>query len=164
MFFILFFRTVLAIESDLTKVNNELTDIIIEDKNWEERTGLKLRNGRKTVEKVTLKYGNSLKETVKMTQRLSEANSFLTNNEVEKGNKKEVSDEIKIVLGILEKSNESGKGAEKLLKAAKTQGDKEAAKYLKFVKPVISVAKDSDAPKSVKSDSVKSVSVKTSAK
>jgi hypothetical protein len=157
-------RALLVIQSDLTKANEALLSVIAEDKNWEEKTGLKLRNGRKVVEKAAQKYGNTLKETVKMNQRLYETNILLLNNESEKGNKKEVSEELKTVLGLLEKANKNGNTAESFLKAARVQGEKEASKYLKFVKPVIPVSKETvltsvsvspDASKSVKSISVK---------
>ena len=152
------------IQSDLTKANEALLSVIAEDKNWEEKTGLKLRNGRKVVEKAAQKYGNTLKETVKMNQRLYETNILLLNNESEKGNKKEVSEELKTVLGLLENANKNGNTAESFLKAARVQGEKEASKYLKFVKPVVSVSKETvltsvsvptDASKSVKSISMK---------
>ena len=157
-------RALLVIQSDLTKANEALLSVIAEDKNWEEKTGLKLRNGRKVVEKAAQKYGNTLKETVKMNQRLYETNILLLNNESEKGNKKEVSEELKTVLGLLENANKNGNTAESFLKAARLQGEKEASKYLKFVKPVVPVSKETvltsvsvspDASKSVKSVSVK---------
>lgn len=108
--------------------------------------------GKKTVERVAQKYGNSLKETVKMSQKLLETNNLLTSTEAEKGNKKEVSDELKTVLGLLETANNSGKESEKMLRAAKVQGEKEASKYLKFVKPVVATSTEtvSDLSKTVK--------------
>ena len=148
------------IQNDLTKANEALLSIIAEDKIWEDKTGLKLRNGRKVVEKAAQKYGNTLKETVKMNQRLFETNILFLNNESEKGNKKEVSEELKVVLNLLEKANKNGNVAESYLKSAQIQGEKEASKYLKFVKPVVSVSKETvsmsvaDASKTVKSNSV----------
>ena len=140
-----------------------MLSIIAEDRNWEDKTGLKLRNGKKVVEKAAQKYGNTLKETVKMNQRLFETNILLLNNESEKGNKREVSEELKVVLNLLENANKNGNVAESYLKSAQIQGEKEASKYLKFVKPVIPVSKDTvsvsvkvaDTSKSVKSVSVK---------
>lgn len=152
------------IQNDLTKANEALLSVIAEDRNWEDKTGLKLRNGRKVVEKAAQKYGNTLKETIKMNQRLFETNILLLNNESEKGNKKEVSEELKIVSNLLENANKNGNIAESYLKAAQIQGEKEASKYLKFVKPVIAVAPKetvsasvsvADASKTVKIASVK---------
>ena len=147
-----------SIESALTKETDALSVIVSEDKVWEDKTGLKLKMGKKMVEKVAQKYGNSLKETVKMSQKLSETNNLLMSTEGERGNKKEVSDELKVVLGLLETANNSGKESEKMLKAAKIQGEKEAAKYLKFVKTVpattVSTEKVPDLSKKVKIASV----------
>ena len=84
-------------------------------------------------EKVAQKYSNSLKETVKMTKKLQEMNVLLV-KDIEKGNKKQVFDELKVVGSLLEKANDSGKVAEDFLRAAQQQGEKEASKYLKFVK------------------------------
>ena len=123
-----------TVESEILKVNDALAILLIEDKTWEDSLNSKMRNGRKSIEKVNLKYKMSLAETAKMIQKLSETSSLLL-SETDKGQRKEVSDELKIVFGYLENANESGKNAEKLLKAAKIQGDKESAKYLKFVKP-----------------------------
>jgi hypothetical protein len=111
--------------------------------------------GKKTVEKVAQKYGNSLKETVKMSQKILETNNLLTSTEAERGNKKEIFDELKVVLGLLETANNSGKESEKMLRAAQIQGEKEAAKYLKFVKPVVASTTETipDLSKTVKTAS-----------
>lgn len=97
-----------------------------------------------------------MKETVKLSQKLLETNNLLTSTEGERGNKKEVSDELKVVLSLLETANNSGKESEKMLRAAKIQGEKEAAKYLKFVKPVVATTTEtvSDSSKTVKIASV----------
>ena len=123
-----------TVENEILKVNDALTLLLIEDKTWEDTSNSKMRNGRKSVETVNSKYKTSLTETAKMIQKLSETSTLLL-SETDKGQRKEVSDELKIVFGYLENANESGKNAENLLKAAKVQGDKESAKYLKFVKP-----------------------------
>ena len=127
------YRTFQVIESDLTKESNLLTTIIKSDKEWETKNGLKLKIGKIMTEKVAQKYSNSLKETVKMTKKLNEMNVLLV-KDIEKGNKKQVFDELKVVSSLLEKANDSGKVAEDFLRAAQQQGEKEASKYLKFVK------------------------------
>ena len=156
LFFTILHRTVQSIESALTKETDALSAIVVENKLWEDKTGLRLKTGKKTVEKVAQKYGNSLKETVKLSQKLLETNNLLTSTEGERGNKKEVSDELKVVLSLLETANNSGKESEKMLRAAKIQGEKEAAKYLKFVKPVVATTTEtvSDSSKTVKIASV----------
>jgi hypothetical protein len=155
IFYIIFTRIVQSIESALTKENEALSAIVLEDKIWEDKTGLKLKMGKKTVEKVAQKYGNSLKETVKMSQKLFETNNLLTSTEAERGNKKEIYDELKIVLGLLEAANNSGKESEKMLRAAQAQGEKEAAKYLKFVKTIVASTTETipDLSKTVKTSS-----------
>lgn len=145
-----------TVESDVLKVNDALNLLLIEDKTWEDSVNSKMKNGRKSVEKVNLKYKLSVAETGKMIQKLSETNNLLL-SETDKGQRKEVSDELKAVFGYLDTASQSGKNAEKLLKAAKIQGDKESAKYLKFVKPTLAVPVVA-VPETVKTGTGKTVS------
>lgn len=66
-------------------------------------------------------------------ERTSGANELLANKNV--NSKKDITDSLKLASTQLDVADKSGKAAEKLLKQAKAQGDKESAKYLKFVPP-----------------------------
>ena len=170
-----YLKTLQTVESDILKANDALTLILIEDSTWEDTGNIKMKNGKKMIEKLNQKYKKSAEETAKMIQKLSETNSLIT-NEIEKGNRKEVSDELKIILSLLEIADENGKNSVKLIKIATTQGEKEASKYLKFAKinqinqPATTIIPSTTTtntdsksvkPESVKKESVKTESVKT---
>ena len=69
--------------------------------------------------------------TTSMIEKLTATNELLSDKKSD--NRKEVSDVLRLASAQLDTADKSGKLAEKLLKQAKAQGDKESAKYLKFV-------------------------------
>ena len=127
----LIFRSLQSVESDLLKSASKLNEIVLDNTAWEEETKLKLKNGKNAVKLIAQKYEKTLKSTSEMIEKLSGTNDLLANKN--SNNRKELSDVLKITSDKLEIADKSGKSAEKLLRQAKSQGDKEAAKYLKFV-------------------------------
>ena len=73
-----------------------------------------------------------------MIEKIAGTSEILANKN--SNNRKEVADVLKAVSAKLEIDDRSGKSAEKLLKQAKAQGDKESAKYLKFLPAAVPAA------------------------
>jgi hypothetical protein len=131
-FFVVFTsRSLETIEVDVTKSIEKLNEIVLDNTNWEETTKLRLKNGKSTVKTIGQKYENILKQTASIMEKTSGTNELLANKNV--NSRKEITDVLKLASAQLDVAEKSGKAAEKLLKQAKAQGDKESAKYLKFV-------------------------------
>lgn len=130
---LLILRSLETIEVDLTKSVEKLNEIVLDNTNWEETTKLRLKNGKSTVKTIGQKYENILKQTASIMEKTSGTNELLANKNV--NSKKEISETLKLASAQLDIADKSGKVAEKLLKQAKAQGDKESAKYLKFLPP-----------------------------
>lgn len=124
-------KTLQSIEVDLIKSTAKLNAILTDDQIWEEDNKLQLKNGKKSVKLIATKYEKILKDTTSMIEKLGSTNDMLSNKN--SNNRKEVSDSLKIVSKRLDNADKSGIEAEKLLRLAKAQGDKESAKYLKFM-------------------------------
>ena len=120
-----------TVEVDITKTTAKLNEIALDSSAWEESSKLRLKNGKSTVKTTIQKFENTLKQTTSMIEKLTATNELLIDKKSD--NRKEVSDVLKLASSQLDIADKSGKLAEKLLKQAKTQGDKESAKYLKFV-------------------------------
>ena len=120
-----------TVEVDITKTTAKLNEIVLDSSAWEESSKLRLKNGKSTVKGTIQKFESTLKQTTSMIEKLSSANELLIDKKSD--NRKEVSDVLKLASSQLDAADKSGKLAEKLLKQAKAQGDKESAKYLKFV-------------------------------
>lgn len=120
-----------TVEVDITKTTAKLNEIVLDSSAWEESSKLRLKNGKSTVKATIQKFESTLKQTTSMIEKLSSANELLIDKKSD--NRKEVSDVLKLASSQLDAADKSGKLAEKLLKQAKAQGDKESAKYLKFV-------------------------------
>jgi hypothetical protein len=124
-------KTLQSMEVDLIKSTAKLNAILTEDQLWEEDNKLQLNNGKKSVKLIAQKYEKILKDTSAMIGKLGSTNDMLSNKD--SNNRKEVSDSLKIVSKRLDNADKTGIDAEKLLRLAKAQGDKEAAKYLNFI-------------------------------
>ena len=125
-----------------------MSEMLVETSTWEEATKLKLKNGKSSVKSVNQKYEKTLKETASMIEKLTGTNDLLTNKN--SNNRKEVSDTLRINSAQLEVADKSSKLAEKLMKQAKAQGDKEAAKYLKFIPAPLAATALTTTPEAVK--------------
>jgi hypothetical protein len=137
-----------TIEADLLKSTTRMSEMLVETSTWEDATKLKLKNGKSSVKTVSQKYEKTLKDTLGVIEKLTGTNDLLTNKN--SNNRREVSDTLRVASAQLEIADKSSKQAEKLLKQAKAQGDKESAKYLKFI-PLTATASSStsttEAPK-----------------
>lgn len=105
---------------------------------WEEETKLRLKDSKNAVKLTAQKYEKTLKSTTEMIEKIAGTSEILANKN--SNNRKEVADVLKAVSAKLEIADRSGKSAEKLLKQAKAQGDKESAKYLKFLPAAVPAA------------------------
>ena len=117
--------------ADLEKSSLKFNEILLDNSAWEEETKLRLKDGKNAVKLTAQKYEKSLKSTTEMIEKIAGTSELLANKN--SNNRKEVADVLKAVSAKLEIADRSGKSAEKLLKQAKAQGDKESAKYLKFL-------------------------------
>lgn len=124
-------RLLETVEVDITKTTAKLNEIALDSSAWEESSKLRLKNGKSTVKTTIQKFENTLKQTTSTIEKLTATNELLSDKKSD--NRKEVSDVLRLASAQLDTADKSGKLAEKLLKQAKAQGDKESAKYLKFV-------------------------------
>ena len=125
------YRLLETVEVDITKTTAKLNEIAVDSSAWEESSKLRLKNSKSTIKATIQKFENTLKQTTSMIEKLASTNELLIDKKSD--NRKEVTDVLKLASSQLDTADRSGKLAEKLLKQAKAQGDKESAKYLKFV-------------------------------
>jgi len=126
-----------TLANDLTKASDRLHAQLSEQAEWEEQTKLRLALGKTLIKSSSDALDKTAKSAVQFANKLEEDTASVVSNQFSKGDsskRDELLSSLKSALAKLETAERSGKEAEKLLKQAKSQGEKEASVYLTMYK------------------------------
>lgn len=122
----------------MEKTVDKITKVLDEDTAFTENTHLGLKYTDRVLKQRQGKYIEVLNAVQRLDDKFIEAIKLLDEN-AKKIDPKALSNELREVANKLEGGVRQGKEAEKLLREAQLQGEKEAEAYLKALKPKVIV-------------------------